>query len=353
MERTHKNNFFEIKNLNENTAEIRIYGTITKWAWEEYGEISSANFAKELQKLKDVSHINLRVNSPGGDVFEASAIYNLLKDYAKVNNVEITGYIDGLAASAASFLVLCATKVIMGTGALYMIHNPLTSAYGNAEKLKKQIELLDTVKEAILDIYCTKSKLSREEISELMNTTTYFTADQAIEKGFATEKIIFDIKNSEFSNLENFKIRPKQIINSGDTEKKGGESMGAKNMQELEAQNKELVEDIRKEAIAQERKRINDLDVLNEQTQGKCKEIIDAAKESGKSKADIVEDVLAKFIENKGTEEKKVPEAKNPADILNTRREESKQIEIDNRIPRQIDDTKNLIADIVNIANQE
>ena len=115
MERNLENNFFEIKNLSENTAEIRIYGTITKWAWEEYGEISSANFAKELQKLKNVSHINLRVNSPGGDVFEASAIYNLLKDYAKTNNVEITGYIDGLAASAASFLVLCASKVVMGT----------------------------------------------------------------------------------------------------------------------------------------------------------------------------------------------------------------------------------------------
>ena len=127
----------------------------------------------------------------------------------------------------------------------------------------------------------------------------------------------------------------------------------AKNVQELEAQNKELVEDIRKEAIAQERKRINDLDALNEQTQGKCKEIIDAAKESGKSKADIVEDVLAKFIENKGTEGKEVPEAKNPADILNTRREESKQIEIDNRTPGQTDNTKDLIADIVNIANQE
>ena len=109
------------------------------------------------------------------------------------------------------------------------------------------------MKETIINAYVTKSHLSREEISELMNTTTYFTADQAIEKGFATEKIVFDIKNSEFSNLENFKIKAKQITNSGNTEKKGGESMGAKNMQELEAQNKELVEDIRKEAIAQER----------------------------------------------------------------------------------------------------
>ena len=242
----------------------------------------------------------------------------------------------------------------MSPVATMMIHNPITALAGDAIELRKTADILDLMKDIIINAYVTKSHLSREEISALMDTETYFTAKQAIEKGFATEEIVFDIKNSEFSNLENFKIKPKQIINnSGDTEKKGGESMGAKNMQELEAQNKELVEDIRKEAIAQERKRINDLDLLNEQTQGKCKEIIDAAKESGKSKADIVEDVLAKFIENKGTEEKKVPEAKNPADILNTRREESKQIEIDNRTPGQTDDTKNLIAAIVNMANED
>ena len=203
MERNLKNNFFEIKNLSENTAEIRIYGTITKWAWEEYGEVSSANFAKELQKLKNVSHINLRVNSPGGDVFEASAIYNLLKDYAKVNNVKITGYIDGLAASAASFLVLCASKVVMGTGALYMIHNPLSSIYGNVEKLKKQIELLDTVKEAILDIYCTKSKLSREEISEKMNSEKWYRATETLEAGFVDEIVENDNSLENIKNISN------------------------------------------------------------------------------------------------------------------------------------------------------
>ena len=153
--------------------------------------------------MKNISHINLRVNSPGGDVFEASAIYNLLKDYAKVNNIEITGYIDGLAASAASFLVLCATKVIMGTGALYMIHNPLTSAYGNAEKLKKQIELLDTVKEAILDIYCTKSKLSREEISEKMNGEKWYRASEALEAGFVDEIVENDNSLENIKNISN------------------------------------------------------------------------------------------------------------------------------------------------------
>ena len=333
---------------NKNELNIQIYGQIGGFSWFDE-PVSADQVYKELENFgNDIDVINLYINSPGGSVTEGCAIYSALKRHKAVKNV----YIDGQCSSIASVIAMAGDKIAMSPVATMMIHNPITALAGDAIELRKTAAILDIMKDTIINAYVTKSHLSREEISALMDTETYFTADQAIEKGFATEKIIFDIKNSEFSNLENFKIRPKQVTNSGNTEKKGGESM-AKNVQELEAQNKELVENIRKEAIAQERKRINDLDALNEQTQGKCKEIIDAAKESGKSKADIVEDVLAKFIENKGTEEKKVPEAKNPADILNTRREESKQIEIDNRTPGQTDDTKNLIADIVNMANED
>ena len=333
---------------NKNELNIQIYGQIGGFSWFDE-PVSADQVYKELENFgNDIDTINLYINSPGGSVTEGCAIYSALKRHKAVKNV----YIDGQCSSIASVIAMAGDKIAMSPVATMMIHNPITALAGDAIELRKTAAILDIMKDTIINAYVTKSHLSREEISALMDTTTYFSVDQAIEKGFATEKIIFDIKNSEFSNLENFKIRPKQVTNSGNTEKKGGESM-AKNVQELEAQNKELVENIRKEAIAQERKRINDLDALNEQTQGKCKEIIDAAKESGKSKADIVEDVLAKFIENKGTEEKKVPEAKNPADILNTRREESKQIEIDNRTPGQTDDTKNLIADIVNMANED
>jgi len=334
---------------NKNELNIQIYGQIGGFSWFDE-TVSADQVYKELENFgDDIDTINLYINSPGGSVTEGCAIYTALKRHKAVKNV----YIDGQCSSIASVIAMAGDKIAMSPVATMMIHNPITALAGDAIELRKTADILDLMKDTIINAYVTKSHLSREEISALMDTETYFTAKQAIEKGFATEEIVFDIKNSEFSNLENFKIKPKQIINSGNTEKKGGESM-AKNVQELEAQNKELVENIRKEAIAQERKRINDLDALNEQTQGKCKEIIDAAKESGKSKADIVEDVLAKFIENKGTEEKtKVPENKSPADILNTRREESKQIEIDNRTPGQTDDTKNLIADIVNMANEE
>ena len=331
MPKIQKNKFFEIKNLTENTAEIRIYGTITKWAWEEYGEVSSANFAKELQNYKNVSQINLRVNSPGGDVFEASAIYNLLKDFAKVNNIQITGYIDGLAASAASFLILCASKIVMGIGALFMIHNPLTYAYGNSIELQKQIELLDTVKESILDIYCTKSKLSREEIAEKMNNEKWFRANEALEAGFIDEIVENDnslenIKNiSNELHIENFihqdllKEKLKEIENMKNT---GGIKM-SKSIQELLNEYPQLMNDFKnqiiseqeesqketiKNAVLEERKRIEALEnipVINE----KQKEIINKAKyEEPKDPKDIMADF---FMSNANKAYEEIEKIKN------------------------------------------
>ena len=335
---------------NKNELNIQIYGQVGGFSW--FDEIiTSDQVYKELENFgNDIDVINIYINSPGGSVTEGCAIYSALKRHKAVKNV----YIDGQCSSIASVIAMAGDKIAMSPVATMMIHNPITALAGDAEEMRKTANILDIMKETIINAYVTKSHLSREEISDLMDTTTYFTAKQAIEKGFATEEIVFDVKNSEFSNLENFKIKPKQVINSGSTEKKGGESMGAKNMQELEAQNKELVEDIRKEAITQERKRINDLDALDVQTKGKCKDIIDEAKSSGKTRAEIVENVLAKFIENNtNTEEtEKVPENKNPADILNIRRQESKKVEVDNRAPGQTNNTKELIADIVNMANE-
>lgn len=334
---------------NKNELNIQIYGQIGGFSWFDE-TVTSDQVYKELENFgNDIDVINLYINSPGGSVTEGCAIYSALKRHKAVKNV----YIDGQCSSIASVIAMAGDKIAMSPVATMMIHNPITALAGDAEEMRKTANILDIMKETIINAYVTKSHLSREEISNLMDTTTYLTAKQAIEKGFATEEIVFDVKNSEFSNLENFKIKPKQVINSGNTEKKGGESMGAKNMQELEAQNKELVEDIRKEAIAQERARINDLDALDAQTKGKCKDIIDEAKLSGKTRAEIVENVLAKFIENNANTEEteKVPEDKNPADILNIRRQESKKVEVDNRAPGQTDNTKELIADIVNLAN--
>lgn len=331
MPRINENKFFEIKNLSENTVEIRIYGTITKWADKEYGEVSSASFAKELQNYKNVSQINLRINSPGGDVFEASAIYNLLKDFAKVNNIQITGYIDGLAASAASFLVLCASKVVMGIGALFMIHNPLTYAYGNTAELEKQIQLLDTVKESILDIYCTKSKLNREEIAEKMNNEKWFRANEALEAGFVDEIVENDnslenIKNiSNELHIENYihqdllKEKLKEIENMKNA---GGINM-PKSIQELVNEYPQLMNDFKNQiinevkgsekekienAVLEERKRIEALDkipVIND----KQREVINKAKyEEPRDSKDIVVDF---YMSNANKAQEEIEKIKN------------------------------------------
>lgn len=304
-----KNNFFEIKNLAQDTAEIRIYGTITKWAWEEYGEVSSSNFAKELNKYKNVSKIHLRINSPGGDVFEANAIYNLLKDFTKENNIEIIGYIDGLAASAASFLILAASKITMGLGALYMIHNPWTYAAGDSSKLAKQIKLLDKIKDSILDIYMTKSKKTREEISSLMNSEKWFSAKEALEYGFVDEIMEDDNSLENIKNISNDinimcftnKDLIKEKLNS--IKKIKEEKIMPKNLQELKTAYPELLNEYKKEikaeldknnkteienAVKAERERIKALDtipILNE----KQKEIVNKAKfEEAKDPKDIM-----------------------------------------------------------------
>ena len=181
-----------------------------------------------------------------------------------------------------------------------MIHNPLSSAYGNVEKLKKQIELLDTVKEAILDIYCTKSKLSREEISEKMNSEKWYRATEALEAGFVDEIVENDnslenIKNiSNELHIENFinqdllKEKLKEIEN---IKKTGGKNM-EKSIQELINEYPKLMNDYKDQiineigenqknkieaAIKAERERIQILDgipTLNDSQ----KEIINKAK---------------------------------------------------------------------------
>ena len=331
------NKFYEIKNLAEDTVEIRIYGVITKWAWEEYGEVSSANFAKELDKYKNVSKINLRINSPGGDVFEANAIYNLIKNFSKENDIEVVGYIDGLAASAASFLVLAASKIVMGLGTLFMIHDPWIYASGNATALEKEIEKLNIVKEAILDIYMTKSNKTREEIADLMNKEKWFKPQEALEYGFVDEIIennnsLENIKNianeinvTAYINKEVIEEKLKEIRNIENGQR--GKIM-PKNLQELKAMYPELLNEYEKEikaelekdettkienAVKAERERIKALEaipVLNNVQ----KEVVNKAKyEEAREPKDIMAEF---FMSNANKAQAEISTSKKEAEKL-------------------------------------
>ncbi len=136
--------------------------------------------------------ITLWINSPGGDCIAASQIYTMLMDYPD----EVTVKIDGVAASAASVIAMAGTKVLMAPTALMMIHNPATITMGDHEDMKRAIEMLDEVKESIINAYEIKTGISRIKLSHLMDAETWMNANKAIELGFADE-VLKDEKQSE------------------------------------------------------------------------------------------------------------------------------------------------------------
>lgn len=164
---------FEVQNA-EDEATIYLYDVIDNW----YG-IDSESFIKTLGEIT-ASTIHLRINSPGGDVFDARAIHTALKQH----KARVIAHIDGLAASAATYVSLAADEIRMSEGAFYMIHKAWTLAYGNADELRKTADLLEKVDESIVNDYHRKTNLSPDELSALMADETWFTAEEAKEKGF-------------------------------------------------------------------------------------------------------------------------------------------------------------------------
>ena len=144
--------------------------------------------------------ITVWINSPGGDCIAASQIYTMLMDYKG----DVTVKIDGIAASAASVIAMAGTEVLMAPTALMMIHNPATIAMGDHEDMQKAIEMLDEVKESIINAYEIKTSLSRAKLSHLMDAETWMNAGKAVELGFADgvlqdEKTVVQIPAYAFS----------------------------------------------------------------------------------------------------------------------------------------------------------
>lgn len=304
------NKFFNISNLNEEEGEIKVYGEIAKYPWKEYGETSAFLFTEELNLLKNVKRINLRINSPGGNVFEAQTMYNSLKQFAKDRGIEVVTFIEGVAASAATLLALAADKIKIGEGCLFMIHNPSICTSGYSNELRKAADLLDKIKENILDIYEKKSSLSREDIAQKMNEETWFTAKEAVEVGFADEIETFEEVKNNITNIMNCSCLKnyKNIEKLENYKKEGGlimdfENFKKNNLENLEKYKNDIlkmynmdfnIENIKKEcaenAISKERTRVNNLlnvKIFNE----KQKEEIYEAIRNG----DTADKVIIKF----------------------------------------------------------
>ena len=169
-----------IKNTATGQRELWIEGPIAEESW--FGdEVTPEVFKSELRAEK--GPVLLHVNSPGGDCVAASQIYTMLMDYPG----DVTVQIDGMAASAASVISMAGSHVTMSPTSLMMIHNPLTIAMGDTEDMRKAIQLLDEVKESIVNAYQIKTGLSRDELARLMDEETWMNPWKAKELGFCDE----------------------------------------------------------------------------------------------------------------------------------------------------------------------
>ncbi len=162
---------------------LYLTGPIAEETW--WGdEVTPAAFKAEL--LSGAGPVTIWINSPGGDVFAAAQIYNMLMEY----NGPVTVKIDGIAASAASVIAMAGGVVLVSPVSMFMVHNPSTIAIGDSDEMLRAKALLDEVKESIINAYELKTGLSRAKLSHFMDNETWMNAHKAVELGFA-DKIMF------------------------------------------------------------------------------------------------------------------------------------------------------------------
>lgn len=166
----------------DDPATLSIYDEIGFWG------VQAKDFIKDLSAVKS-KVLNVEINSPGGDVFAGLAIYNALKGSGK----EIVVKVMGVAASAASLVMMAGDKRIMPKNTFTMVHNPWSFAMGNADELRETADTLDKIGDSLQATYVAATGQSADKIKELLSKDTWLTAEESLELGFATE-VIDDVK---------------------------------------------------------------------------------------------------------------------------------------------------------------
>lgn len=254
--------FFEVKNVTQTSADIYIYGAIclekeVNW-WtgetiESDTDIYLMDFKKTLDEMGNVDIINLYVNSPGGDVFVASTIVSMLRRI-KDRGTKIEVYLDALAASAVSFLIMIADNIHIYKNSMLMVHKPMTYGYGNSIDLQKIIDELEQVENStMLPLYMNKTKegVTEEQIKELIANESWLGAKE-IEEYFNVvveedEKSVAACVNKEiFARYHNV---PKKLMNNEVQEEYKDESQ----VEEQNRNNTEESNNVEKEAIIRNR----------------------------------------------------------------------------------------------------
>jgi ATP-dependent protease ClpP protease subunit len=169
--------WYEIRNADQQTAEVLIYDEIGMWG------TTADQFVRDLSQIKAAT-IEVRINSPGGDVFDAVAIYNALRNHGS----KIVTQVDGLAASAASLIFMAGDEREMGAGTFLMIHDPWSICMGPADELRKTADMLDQVCDSIAGIYARANSDDQKDakyFAAKMAKETWYSAEDAVAEGLA------------------------------------------------------------------------------------------------------------------------------------------------------------------------
>ena len=273
---------FWMMNSQDNRGKINIFGDISDYGWWD-DETSPRSFLKDLESLGDVSEIDVFINSNGGSAMAGTAIYNMLSSHkAKINT-----YAVGIAASSASLIFMAGDNRYMYNSSFLMIHGPQSSAWGNAEELRKVADELDVIRDGVMTAYMKCGTLTEEELKELLSKDTWFTAAKAKEQGFATEILdsniqmsldnnILNINNVKF-NMSGNKSFSDFIMKTGITinQKEGIEDMEIKTVEDIKKNYPEMFNAIKEEGVLKERVRMQQLDEIS---MAGAEEIIENAK---------------------------------------------------------------------------
>lgn len=223
-----RNKFYEFKNVAENEFSLYVYGEIVSEKYPDYftgekseSEVDITDFKKALADIPNGASLNMYVNSVGGSVFATSAIISMLQR-AKERGVALNAYVDGIACSCASWLIMVADNIYIYKNSVMMIHKPMLMSYGNANDLQKDIEVLNKIEDGvIIPIYEAKAKSKTEVIKDMMTAETWLTANEIqehfnvtlIDEAKEVENVKSDLFNTYRNTPKEFKQEEKPVEN--------------------------------------------------------------------------------------------------------------------------------------------
>lgn len=217
-----KKKYWEFKaKTNSTEADLYLYIEIASWGGGYYAH-SAQSFKSELDALGEISTLNIYMNSPGGDVFEGEAIYNMLVRKAKTCQINV--FVDGMAASIASIIAMAGTHISMPCNSMMMIHRASSYVYGNSDELQKCITLLEKIDSNMKQTYINRSggKLDEETLDTWLSSgDTWLTAQECLDYGLCDEITDAVELSAKYDNsvLGHYKNVPKAFFNAKNQEK--------------------------------------------------------------------------------------------------------------------------------------